>query len=159
MTGALAPGYVEMMTSWIRGVTANNPPGPHIDALPANEHPPRPSVTAVRGFAQWEVQLAFFVSFHLVFGGYLVAAGVGHLRRAEPQRMPGGWSARCLAVLGLVTPWSMYAYTGYVAATSGEGVTIIITTVIAGRPVGWLLLQLLASAFLFTAFLLTAAWY
>ena len=155
VTGAPAPGYVETMTSWLRNVTADAPPGPHLDASPADGHPTRPSVTDVQGFARWQVQLAFFAFFQLVFGGYLVAAGVRYLRRAKPQRMPGRWSTWVLTVLGLVTPWGVYAYTGYVAATSGEGVT----SVIAGRPVGWFLLQLLAFALLLTAVLLTATWY
>jgi uncharacterized protein len=37
-----APGYVELMVSWVRQVTAGNPPDPIVDSLPEEEHSTRP---------------------------------------------------------------------------------------------------------------------
>ena len=153
--GALAPGYVEMMVAWIRDVTDADPPGPSADALPADERPTRPWVTDPQGFARWELQLGFFTAFHLAFGSYFVAAGARRLRRAGPRPAPGRWSARIIAALGLITTWGVYVFTGYIAATSGEEVAVVV----AGRPAGWLTLQFLAMTILLATLWLAFSWY
>lgn len=154
-TGALAAGYVDTMAAWIRSVTAGNAPDPVVDELQADPFPTRLSLANVHGFARWQIQLFFLAAFNLAFGGYFVVAGVRRLRGSRPRLAPGRWSARMLAVLGLIVSWGVYGYTGYIAATSG----VDLVTVVAGRPVGWLVLQVLAYAHLVAAMLLGVAWY
>ncbi len=149
----LASEYIETMSSWIRNVTDGNPPGPSVGELPMDEYPTRPSVTDPRGFARWEVQMGFFVSFHLAFGGYVLASVRRRNRSSHSSRT---WRrARITALLGLAVPWLVYMLVGYVAATGGGGVA----AVVMGRPVEWIVLQILAALLVLTGISLGSAWY
>jgi uncharacterized protein len=151
----LAPGYVEMMAAWIWDVLAGDPPGPSIDPLPADEQPTRPGLLNPQGFARWQAQLGFLVALNLLFGSYLVAGLKRRLRRSGREPAAGRWLARTVAVLGLIVTWGVYIYTGFIAATAGEW----LAGVIAGRPAGWLLIQLLAVTMLLATIFLGFSWY
>lgn len=153
--GDFAPGYVQTMITWIQDVLAGDLPTVSVDALPVNEHLTRPSVLDLRGFARWPVQLAFFAAFQVAFGGYFVVGGVRRLRGASSQPISRRWLGRTVALLGLIASWGVYSYVGYITVTAGETVS----TVIAGRPLGWFVLQSLAVALLVTAIVLGASWY
>lgn len=146
---ALAPGYVELMASWVGDVVAGNPPGPAMDDLPAGERPTRPAARNPQGFARWQIQLGFFAAFHLLFAGYFLAGLVRRFRR-QSRPMPGRRSARAIAALGLFIAWGVFAYTGFISASGGE----MVAAVVAGRPLVWLILQLLALLLLLFTILL-----
>lgn len=152
---ALAPGYVDMMASWARAVLDDNPPGPTVDDLPADERPTRPSARNPQGFARWQIQLGFFVAFHLFFASYFLLSLLRRLRRAQIEPTPGRWRAPTIAALGLLIAWGVYAYTGFISATGGE----MVAAVVAARPAVWLALQLLSLALLLLALLLGISWY
>lgn len=154
VTGELAPGYVEMMRSWIREVIAGNPPGPIAGEMRTDEHPTRPAVKRPHGFARWEVQLAFFVAFLLLFGGYFLVGIVRRARYGARQSAHGRWKARLVGLLGLTIPWLVFAYTGFISATSGE----MLVAVLAGRPAGWLVLQILALILLVVTAVFSISW-
>lgn len=151
---ALAPGYVDLMTSWAGDVLAGNVPGPAIDDLPAGERPTRPAARNRQGFARWQIQLGFFAAFHLLFAGYFFVGLVRRFRR-QHRPAPGRRFARAIASLGLIVAWGVFAYTGFISATGGE----MVAAVMAGRPAVWLALQLLALLLLLLTILLGAYLY
>lgn len=75
--------------------------------------------------------------------------------RAAKKPGPSRWIARVVAALGLIIPWGVFAYTGFITITAGEGAA----PVAAVRPAGWLLLQLLAAAILLAAMMLGFSWF
>jgi uncharacterized protein len=150
-----APGYVELMVSWIRQVTAGNPPGPTVDPWPQDEHPTKPLLMKLQGFARWQFQLGFLIAFNLLFGSYFVSAFARRSRHSTIMPVRGQWIARTVAALGLIIAWGVYIYTGFISATAGEWVA----AVVAGRPAGWLLLQLLAVVMLLATIMLGFSWY
>lgn len=137
--GALAPGYADTMTSWIRSVAAGHPP--LTSAAPA---PSQVSTSVPVPGGAW-LQWAALAVLLAVFAGYPVA-GVMHRLTARPRRTSPR-SARWLAGLGLVTVLGTLLCTVSVFA-AGEGMA---APVIGGRPLPWLLLQVLAVAVVATA--------
>ncbi|MCO6009251.1 prolyl oligopeptidase family serine peptidase [Actinoallomurus purpureus] len=136
--GALAPGYADTMTSWIHQVAAGHPP------LSSAAAPPRQALTsrAASNGAWYEangLQWAAIAFFLLVFAGYPVTGIVRRIigrSEAAPARRP----ARLLAATGLVTVAGTLLSTVAVFAAGGR----LGDPVVAGRPLSWLILQLLA---------------
>ncbi|GAA4612599.1 alpha/beta hydrolase [Actinoallomurus liliacearum] len=136
--GALAPGYADTMTAWIHQVAAGHPP------LSSAAAPPRQALTsrAPSNGAWYEangLQWAAIAFFLLAFAGYPVTGIVRRIlgrTAAVPARRP----ARLLAATGLVTVAGTLLFTLAVFATSGR----LGDPVLAGRPLSWLVLQLLA---------------
>ncbi|MGI5231980.1 alpha/beta hydrolase family protein [Actinoallomurus sp. CA-142502] len=136
--GALAPGYAATMTAWIHQVADGRPP------LSSAAAPPRQALTSrapsngvwyEANGVQWAV-IAFFL---LVFVGYPVTGIVGRITgrsAAAAARRP----ARLLAAAGLMAVVGTLLFALSVFATSGQ----LIGPVLAGRPLPWLILQLLA---------------
>jgi uncharacterized protein len=150
-----APGYVEMMTEWTRAVLAGSPPGPHMDTPPIASHATRPGARDPGGFARWEVQLGWLIGLQLGFGGYLLASLRGPADRTRQELLAGRSTARAVALLGLLLPWALYGYCGWIVVTSGEAGL----GVLAGRPVEWLALQSMAVVWVLGAIRLGAAGY
>lgn len=121
----LAPGYAELVTTWITGTAGA------VDSDP----PPLQAVRSkpIAPLAWWEstgVQGAALALFLAAFPGYLIGSG-------QPDRV-----ARCAAVLGAATVggWATYVVRATTAEEPDLGRTI------DGRSVPWLALQGTAAA-------------
>ncbi|MEQ4301487.1 prolyl oligopeptidase family serine peptidase [Plantactinospora sp. B6F1] len=147
-----APGYVELVASWITGLSPKPP------AASADPAPPQRFRSAVLPTLAWyeslPVQLGALLAMLGAFVAYPVAGIVRRIRGrrdSSPVRKP----ARVLAVLGPVTVVGSVLYLGYLTATGA----LTIGPVVAGRPAPFLLLQLLAVAVVTAAVLTAVAWW
>jgi dienelactone hydrolase len=150
----LAPGYADLVGTWVHDVTAGDPPtvktsGP----APVQASLSRP----VDPPAWWEsatVQLAALVLFLVAFGGYPVVALVRRLRGTS--RAPAARAARLLSAAGLATVLGGFAYLFYVIRTGGK--LAYPGPILLDRPLIWLALQGLAVAAVVAAVLTGRAW-
>lgn len=131
-----APGHVELVASWIDGL-ADGAPASRADPAPAQE---RHTVTIE--------PLAWYESPWLVFGafGLFVVASAGYalvalVRRASGRRSPAVVKpARWLAAAMLLASFGTLVTFGVLMAAQ------VVGPVVAGRPLVWLAVQLLALA-------------
>jgi dienelactone hydrolase len=150
---ALAPGYAELVGSWVHDVTNGHLPNADAPAPPVQDHP---SVEAPPS-AWWEsawTQLAAFVLFVVAFSAYPLVALVRRLRgrRVHPVSR---W-ARLLSGTGLGAAIGLLGYLFYLMAAgrSPDPGPIIA----AGRPLPWLVLQGLAVAAVAAGIATAVAW-
>jgi uncharacterized protein len=134
---ALAPGYADLVTSWINGLARALPAA---SAEPA-PHQERQSI-ALAPLAWYEspwMQLGAMALFLAAFAGNLVAEGMRRILRrcARPPVRRATW---LLAAAGLASVLGSFAYVLLLVGTAAEAPG----PVIAGRPLPWLVLQLLA---------------
>ena len=142
----LAPGYTDLVTSWIYGLaeglpTASVQQAPHQALLS----------TALAPLGWYEspiLELGAIVLFLVGFAGYPVTRLFRVGASPKAVRLP----ARVLAATGLANALGLMAYLLFVLETAGT----IVGPIVAGRPVPWLVLQLLAYTALL-ATILTAA--
>lgn len=135
-TGSWAPGYLDVMTSWIEDLADGNPPPSAADDPPPQDRATMP----VEPLAWWEagaVQVAALVLFLVAFLGYGIMSATRRLRR---HMIPPVRSAAWLATTGALTVLGLVGYFGYLTVTAAAHVG----PVVAGRPVPWLVLQGLA---------------
>ncbi|WP_084259463.1 alpha/beta hydrolase family protein [Microtetraspora malaysiensis] len=150
----LAPGYAELVGSWVHDVTAGRPPlaqtsGP----APVQESPTVP----VDPPAWWEsapTQLAALVLLIVAFAAYPVIALVRRLRGGS--RAPVSRAARFLSAAGLTVVLGSFAYLFYLVMTGGK--LAAPGPVLAGRPLIWLTLQALTVASVAATVLSALAW-
>ncbi|WP_433356138.1 alpha/beta hydrolase family protein [Microtetraspora malaysiensis] len=150
----LAPGYAELVGSWVHDVTAGRPPlaqtsGP----APVQESPTVP----VDPPAWWEsalTQLAALVLLVVAFAAYPVIALVRRLRGGS--RAPVSRAARFLSAAGLTVVLGSFAYLFYLVMTGGK--LAAPGPVLAGRPLIWLALQALTVASVVATVLTALAW-
>jgi uncharacterized protein len=147
----LPAGYGDFEAAWIDGLAGGLPvasaqPAPHQD------RPSRP----LAPLAWWEppwLQLAVLLLFGMAFAGYPLTAAVRRLRgrRGAPLvRRPARW----LAATGLATTAGFLVYLLFMLATAAN----LIGPVLVGRPVPWLVLQLLAVATVVATVATAVAW-
>ncbi|MFF4771693.1 alpha/beta hydrolase family protein [Microtetraspora fusca] len=142
----LVPGYAETVGSWVRDVTGGHVPASSADPLPAQptRSVPLPESAWWEG---WQAQLIVLVLLLVAFATYPVAALVRRRRGGDG----GSWSNRVLATSGLVgVPLFVYADVSMIGSANGHGIDL--GPLIAGRPILWLVVQLLA----FTTLISTA---
>ncbi|WP_248961967.1 alpha/beta hydrolase family protein [Sphaerisporangium perillae] len=151
----LAPGYADLVGSWVRDVTAGKPPmagssGPTPEQASRTVPVPPP--------AWWEsapAQLAALVLFVVAFAAYPMVALVRRLRgRGRP---PVAKAARVLGAAGFVTVLGSFSYLFYLVMTGGK--LAAPGPVLAGRPLIWLALQALAVACAAATVLTARAWW
>jgi len=136
---SLPSNYGDYEASWIDDL-AHGLPAASVGPAP---HQDRPSI-AVTPLAWYEspwLQLAALVLFLVAFAGYPLTAAARRIlgrRGAPPVRRPARW----LAATGLTTTVGFLVYIFFMMATAAN----IIGPVLAGRPMPWLTLQLLAVA-------------
>ncbi|GAB3145537.1 alpha/beta hydrolase family protein [Microbispora hainanensis] len=137
---ALAPGYADLVGSWVREVVAGRPPLASVSG-PAPEQ--ASSTVPVDRPAPWEsatVQLAAMLLLIAAFAAYPVTALVRRLRgraRTAPPAAP-----RVVSAAGLVAVLGSFAFLFYLLMTGGK--LAAPGPVLLGRPVVWLALQALA---------------
>lgn len=149
---ALAPGYAELVGSWIRDVTGGRLPDADAAVTARQDYPS----TAVQPSRWWEsawTQLVVFVLFLVSFSAYPLVAVVRRLRgrRVDPVSR---W-ARVLASTGLAAALGLACYLFYLMAA---GRTPDPGPLVAGRPVPWLVLQALAVAAVVAAVGTAVSW-
>jgi uncharacterized protein len=151
---ALAPGYADLVTSWVHDVTSGRPPSADAPAPPKQDHPS----VEVAPLAWWEsgwAQLAAFALFILGFAAYPLVAFVRRLRGRRVTTTKANRSARLLAGAGLLTPPAMFVYLLSLAAA---GRSPALGPIIIGRPLPWLVLQGLAVVAVAAAVATAVAW-
>jgi hypothetical protein len=140
------PGYPELVGAWVRAVASDTPPPPVVDPLPA-QRVRSEDLPPSAPWESWPVQLAVLALILLLPASYPVWA---LMRRVRGRKLPGWAGARTLAVLIPLTALSALIYL-YVVLTGSDYRGIYPGPVLAGRPVGWLTVQLLALATLVAA--------
>lgn len=137
---AHAAGYVELMTSWVHDLQSAEAEL-HRDAPPAQAT----ASTPISPLAWWESPWILIPALGLALVGLVAYLAVGLVRRVirrDAGASPGGAASVTFALLVPVTVIGLYAYFGYLLM-GGEGDP---GPILAGRPVPWLILQLLALA-------------
>jgi dienelactone hydrolase len=140
---ALAPGYADLVGSWVREVTDGRPPAADAPAPPRQDH----QSVDVPPSAWWNsgrAQLVAFVLFIVAFLAYPLVALVRRLRgrRAAAAAAPVRRWARLLAGTGIVVAPGLFGYLVHLMAGSSPAPG----PVMLGRPLPWLVLQGLAAA-------------
>ncbi|WP_220505119.1 S9 family peptidase [Microbispora sp. H10830] len=137
---ALAPGYADLVGTWVREVVSGRPPLSSTSG-PAPEQA-TPTVPVDRP-APWEsapVQLAVMLLLIAAFAAYPVTALVRRLRGRSRRALPG--APRVLSAAGPVAVLGSFAFLFYLLMTGGK--LAAPGPVLLGRPVVWLALQALA---------------
>ncbi|MGA5132949.1 alpha/beta hydrolase family protein [Streptomyces olivoreticuli] len=138
--GALGPGYADVMTSWVRAVAAGQPPASSTASPPRQEFGSRAATTGA-WYESNALQYAVLALFLVAFAGYPVIAGVrritGHRGRPAVSR-----PARWLAATGTAAVVGTLTFMTSIFALGGKSVTPFLF----GRPLPWIVLQVLALA-------------
>jgi len=148
----LAPGYVDLITSWMTGL-ALGPPAASSDSAPAQRIDSTP-LSSLAWYESIPMQLGAIVLMVAAFLVYPVGGLVRRLRGRRSIRI-GRASARTLAVLGPTTVIGAVGYLGYLSATGTQA----IGPVLAGRPVPWLILQVLTLGVITATASVAVAWW
>ncbi|MEU7142136.1 prolyl oligopeptidase family serine peptidase [Nocardia sp. NPDC046473] len=150
--GALGPGYVDVMTSWVQSVAAGHAPPSSAEPVPAQADTSQPPSSGA-WYEAAAVRYAALALLLIGFAGYPLTAWVG--RRAESGRHRAEWPARWLSVTGFVAVGGTLIYLLWIFATSGAGATAFV----AGRTLPWLLLQICACAVLLATAATAITWW
>lgn len=145
-----APGYFDMVSSWVNGL-AGEVPAVNVEPAPRQAQlsaalPPATNMESWLLVIAVPVLLAAFAAYPLTAAVRRVAG----LRGVPPTPR----SARWLVGLGLLSMLGTITYFGFLAATGAQQ----IGPVLAGRPIGWLVLQVLAVGAVTAAFMTLAGW-
>jgi uncharacterized protein len=149
---ALAPGYTRLVTSWVNGL-AHGLPAASAEPSPQESH----ESVALSRLAWYEspwAQLGAVLLFVIAFAGYPIVAGVRRAfgRRISRQvRRPAGM----LAVAGLTAVLGGFVYLAFLVSTDAEHPG----PVVVGRPLPWLLLQLVSVGVLVATVSTAVAWW
>ncbi|MBB4775183.1 alpha/beta hydrolase family protein [Actinomadura livida] len=137
---ALAPGYADLVGSWVRDVTSGRLPDADTAPLPEQDYPSVAIAPSPWWASVW-MQTAALALFVVAFAGYPLAALARRLR-GRTVRPVSRW-AGLLAGAGLTAAAGLVFYIFYLMAAGrypDPG------PVLAGRPLPWLALQGLAAA-------------
>ncbi|WP_410666515.1 alpha/beta hydrolase family protein [Amycolatopsis sp. cmx-4-68] len=135
-----APGYLELVGTWVHDLPAAS----SADAPPVQDRPSFP-ITPLRWYESTWLQLAVLVLLLLAFSSYPV------LRRLGGGTRPARW----LASTGLLAVLGFLAMDVLIQATMGRN----LGPVVLGRPLPWLVLQLLSLAAAAAAIGTAVAWW
>jgi uncharacterized protein len=148
---SLPPDYGDVEASWIDGLAAGLPAA-SAQPTPPQTRPSRPLTPLAWWESPW-LQLVVLLLFGVAFAGYPLTAAVRRLRGrggAPLVRRPARW----LAATGLATTVGFLMYVFFMLATAAN----VIGPVLGGRPVPWLVLQLLAAATVVATVATAVAW-
>ncbi|RSN14666.1 alpha/beta hydrolase [Nonomuraea sp. WAC 01424] len=150
----LAPGYPELVGSWVAKATSGQAPVAEVSG-------PAPvqadDSVGVPPPAWWEsafMQLVALVLFLVGFAGYPIVAAVRRVRGRGG--VTGTGAARLVSAGGLVAVLGGFAYLFYLISTGGK--LAAPGPVVAGRPVVWLALQAVAVATVVATVLTARRW-
>jgi hypothetical protein len=148
---SLPPDYGDYETSWI-GRPTPALPGTGAGPVPA-QNPPAPTLTPLAWYESPWLQLVALLLFLVGFAGYPLTAVARRVRGRRSTPLVRR-SARWLAASGLATTMGSLMYVFFMLATASN----VIGPVVIGRPVPWLVLQLLAVATVVTTAAATLSW-
>lgn len=152
---ALAPGYADLVASWVGDVAGGRPP---IADAPTPPRQDAPSVEAPPS-AWWESAWTQLITLGLLvvaFAGYPLVALVRRLRgRAVASVGRYGRYSRPAAGAGLVAAPGLFVYLFYLMAA---GRSPNPGSIVAGRPLPWLVLHGLAVTVVAGAAMTAVAW-
>ena len=134
-----APGYVELVGSWVADVAAGRAPATSATGH-GEQHRPTAEVPPLAWYESVPVQAGALAVMLVGFTGLGFTAAWRRLR-GRPAR-PAPWSARVLACAGVVAVPGCLLYLGSVMLLRRAGPDP--GPMIAGRPLPWLALQALA---------------
>ncbi|MGP4025671.1 alpha/beta hydrolase family protein [Actinomadura sp. 3N407] len=149
---ALAPGYADLVGSWVHDVTSGRLPEADTAPLPKQDHP-SVAISPSPWWASAWMQVGAFALFVVAFTGYPLAALVRRLR-GRTVRPVSRW-ARLLAGAGLAAAVGLLFFIFYLMAAGrypDPG------PILAGRPLPWLALQGLAVAAVAAGVATAVAW-
>ena len=144
----VSPAYLQLVGSWVNNL-ATGPPAASVGAPSQQDR----QSTPVEPGSPW-LQVAAVFLLLLTFGGYGITAAIRRLRGhrdAPPARRPARW----LATTGLLTVLGLFGYLAYLASTGAKSLGVVFL----GRPLPWLILQLLALAVVAATVTTIAAWW
>jgi dienelactone hydrolase len=144
----VSPAYLEQVATWVDGLAAA-PPTTEVGPAPHQEQ----RSTPVEAGSPW-VQLGAVVVLLVAFAGYGVGAAVRRLR-GRREAGPGRRAARGAATTGLLSVLGLLGYLGHLASSGAKS----LGPVVAGRPLPWLGLQLLAVAAVVATVATIPAWW
>jgi hypothetical protein len=132
----LAPGYVDLVTSWIHDAAASHPATTSAQPSPRQERESQ-ALSPLAWYESVWAELAALMLFVVAFAGYGLVAVV-RLFRARRPAPAAAWPARVLALSGLAVSVALPVYLTVPGAQLPPGLLV------AGRPLPWLALQALA---------------
>jgi len=150
---SLPPDYGDVEAAWIAGLAGGrSAPAASPQPAPSQTQPSRPLAPLAWWESPW-LQLAALLLFGVAFAGYPLIAAVRRLRGRGGAPLVR-WPARWLAATGLATTVGLLVYLLFMLATAAN----VIGPVLGGRPVPWLVLQLLAVATVVATVATALAW-
>ncbi|TMR89161.1 alpha/beta hydrolase [Nonomuraea basaltis] len=150
----LAPGYAEMVGSWVGEVTSGRAPVAQVSGPAPVQADDSVGVPPTEWWESSGVQAAALMLFLVAFGGYPVVALVRRIRR-RADVVPLG-AARLVSAGGLVAVAGGFSYLVYVLMTSGK--LAAPGPLVVGRPVVWLALQAAAVVTVVATVLTAVRW-
>jgi uncharacterized protein len=138
----VAPGYPEQLVSWIGGL-ADSPPPATTQAPPHQDRQTVP-LASPAWYESATATVAALVLMLIAFASHPLTATINRLRRNDTRATTP--AARWLAGTGLATIFGLLCYFPALLISGGA----LLDPVILGRPILWLLLQLLAAATVMT---------
>lgn len=161
----LAPSYIETMLSWISQTTSGRAPISSVASMSDIGAPPAPDATHARGYDLWYVQLGTMSLFVFGFGLYAIVALWRWFKRVFLRRASTSSAASApvrryarVVTLGGTALWvyaMYYIFSVYIGSTADSAAPIS-STIVGGRTVTWLVLQLSSLALVALAILLAA---
>jgi pimeloyl-ACP methyl ester carboxylesterase len=141
-TEDFAPGYVDLVGSWVAQAAAGQAPA---TSVKGTGHQPRPT-QPMPPLAWWEsawAQAGALAVMLVGFGTFAVSSPVRRILRRQPR--PAPWAARVLALSGSLAVLGALVYLSSLVLGVGGGL-LSPGPLLAGRPMPWVALQVLAFA-------------
>jgi dienelactone hydrolase len=136
----LAPGYAELVGSWVKEATSGHAPVAAVSGPAPVQVDDSVGVPPTEWWESAFVQMVFLLVFLVSFVGYPVVALVRRVRGRGAGS--GSRAARVVSAGGIVAVVGGFAYMFYLMTTGGK--LAAPGPVLVGRPVVWLGLQVLA---------------
>lgn len=141
-TDNFTPGYVDLVGSWVAQASVGQAPATSVQGVGEQDRPTAP----VPPLAWWESTWMHAGALIVLLGGFGSFALSAPLRRIRGRgSRPAPWSARVLAVTGLLAVVGTLAYVASLVLGLSGGF-LSPGLLLAGRPVPWVALQVLAVA-------------
>ncbi|MGN9838388.1 alpha/beta hydrolase family protein [Nonomuraea sp. H19] len=137
----LAPGYSELLGSWVDSVTSGRAPAARISGPAPVQADDSVGVPPTEWWESAVVQLVALMVFLMAFGGYPMVALIRRVR-GRRSAVEVVKAARVVSAGGLAVVAGGFSYLFYLVMTGGK--LAMPGPVLAGRPVVWLALQALA---------------
>lgn len=153
---SFAPGYAEAMITWVNDVLAGRNKGIHTNGnLPKQDYPSPHGIAEPSWFDSVWLQLSTLLALIVLFSSYYVIALARRMRRHKANSVSTrlSWYARILSISGVSSVLGFFGYFGYIMMSDRAGFVIF------GRPLPWLVLQLLSLLTYVLVLFLAISWH